>query len=187
MRGFNQVIVMGNITKDVECKVSAGGAEYASFGIAVNESYKDKSGSKVEKTTFVNAVAFGNTAKVAGNYLRKGSSVFIRGSLQITKKQTQTGENREYASVKVDELVLLSSGNGGKSEAFNPSESLDNYFPKDNTAGYGKGEYANRPYPKGAPTSAPESIREELKGIDPSLDTNFDFGANVDDAPWNIG
>lgn len=189
MRGFNQVIMLGNVTRDVECKVSPKGIEYAQFNVAINESYKDKTGNKVEKTEFINVVAFGQSAKIAGNYLRKGSPVFIQGSLHITKKQSQTGEDREYASVKVDKLELLPSGDGRKSASTNTNESLDSYFPKDTATSNRGGEYANRPFPGSITNSAPESLSEEFMGINQQQDISFNFGANASNVsePWDRG
>lgn len=185
MKGFNQVIIMGNATADVECKVGGSGSEYASFSVAVNDSYKDKSGQKVESVTYINVVAFGATAKIAGSYVKKGTPVFIRGSLIVSKSQTQSGENRTYTNVKIQELSLLPSGSR-KAQGRDANESLDGYFPKDNTQGYGSGEYRNRPYPGGSAPSVPESLSEEFMGIDPGLDTRFDFGDNVksNPQPW---
>lgn len=183
MKGLNCVMVIGNVVRDVELRTSKAGAEYASFTLAISNTYKDREGNKVDSVTYIDCVAFGQTAKVAASYLRKGSPSFVRGSLSITKKLTESGENRTYTSVKVDELILLPDGRGRSQGA--ASESLDGYFPPEKNASNGDRTYSNRPFPGNPGPSAPQSIREEYMGINPELDTSFDFGSNTEEqAPW---
>lgn len=175
MRGYNSVELIGNVTSDVECKVSKSGTEYARFSLAINNSYKDKAGNKVDTVTYVNLVAFGQTAKIAGNYLRKGAPAFIKGSIQVSKKTNEAGESRTETNVKVDELILLSSA-GGRGQV-KPDETLDSYFPESGAPTNAGGEYSNRPFPQRNADAVPQSLREEFMGIDPAMD--FPFGANV--------
>lgn len=193
MRGYNSVELIGNITKDVECKASNGGTKYASFSVAVNQPWKDKvTGEKKESVTFINIMAFGQLAEIAGAYLKKGSPVFIRGSLQIKDGTDNMGAVRSFTSVRASELIMLPGGNANNAPRQASTEQLNQYFPTANTTGqgYGAGEYANRPMPtsyQGNTSSAPESLSKEFMGIDPSLD--FQFGANVQNnepLPWDL-
>lgn len=180
MKGYNCAQIMGNVTRDVECKVSQGGMEYANFSIAVNSVRKDRNtGEKIEDCTYIDVVAFGQTAKIAGNYLRKGSPVFIKGSLLVSTREHMDKTEKNY-SVRVDELILLGNGQGrgqqgmgGMSNSGGFSGTGRNYREgagsTSNSGGfsgteqnYGEGEYANRPYPGSNSNSMPQSLREEF-------------------------
>lgn len=110
MASYNRVILLGNVTRDVEVKHLRSGTAVAEIGLAVNE--KTKRGEEwVEETTFVDVTLWGRTAEVAGEYLSKGSPVFIEGRLKLETWE-QDGQKRSKLKVVCERLQLL----GGKSE-----------------------------------------------------------------------
>lgn len=192
MRGVNEVFLIGNVTKDTECKQGASGNSYARFSIAISKTWFDKqSNSRKESVMFINCVAFGKTAEIAGKYLTKGTLVYVKGSLSVNKFTGQDGVAKVTTEVIVNDLTML-GGKASNSEN-KPDYQLDNYFPEaTDTPERTKrpkvqDEYTSRPAPvKHEPkTSASAvgdalSLREEFpldNGIDESLDGNlFPFG-----------
>jgi len=101
--GINKAIILGNICQDIEVRWTPNGNAVANFSIATNEEWKDKNtGQKQEKTEFHKVVMFGKLAEVAGQYLRKGSKVYIEGKLQTRKWQNQEGRDVYTTEVVVD-------------------------------------------------------------------------------------
>jgi single-strand DNA-binding protein len=112
-RGVNKVILIGNLGKDPEVKYMPSGDAVCNFSVATTDSWNDKtSGDKVEKTEWHNVVMFKRLAEVAGEYLRKGSQVFIEGKLQTRKWQDRDGNDRYTTEVKADQMQML-GGRGG--------------------------------------------------------------------------
>ena len=114
-RGINKVILVGNLGKDPEMKYTASGAAIANITVATSESWNDKqTGEKVEKTEWHRVVFFRRLAEIAGEYLRKGSQVYIEGKLQTRKWQDQNGQDRYTTEVVGDEMQMLGSRGGGE-------------------------------------------------------------------------
>jgi single-strand DNA-binding protein len=112
-RGVNKVILVGNLGKDPEIKYTASGAAIANLTIATSESWNDKqTGEKVEKTEWHRVVAFQRLAEIMGEYLRKGSQVYIEGKLQTRKWQDQSGADRWSTEVVANEMQMLGSRGG---------------------------------------------------------------------------
>ena len=110
MRGVNKVIVVGNLGKDVEMKYTASGAAIANLTVATSESWNDKqTGEKVEKTEWHRIVAFQRLAEIMGEYLTKGSQVYIEGKLQTRKWQDQDGKDRYTTEIVASEMQMLGS------------------------------------------------------------------------------
>ena len=115
-RGVNKVILVGNLGKDPEIKYTASGAAIANLTLATSESWNDKqSGEKVEKTEWHRVVAFQRLAEIMGEYLRKGSQVYIEGKLQTRKWQDQNGQDRWTTEIVANEMQMLGArgGEGG--------------------------------------------------------------------------
>ena len=101
---LNKVNLIGNLGKDPEIMQ---GCEGVKFSIATTEKWKDKNGEKQEKTQWHNVVAFGELKKnLITTYLQKGSKVFIEGSIEYNKKETD-GEVKHYTSIKMEKIVFL--------------------------------------------------------------------------------
>lgn len=115
MASFNKVILLGNLTRDVEVRKTSGNTSCAEIGLAVNRHWFDKSANqKREETTFVDVTLWGRDAEVAGEYLAKGRPVLIEGRLQLdTWDDKQTGQKRSKLRVVCERMQLIG---GGKSE-----------------------------------------------------------------------
>lgn len=112
-RGVNKVILVGNLGKDPEMKYTASGAAIANITVATSESWNDKqTGEKQEKTEWHRVVFFRRLAEIAGEYLRKGSQVYIEGKLQTRKWQDQNGQDRYSTEVVANEMQMLGSRGG---------------------------------------------------------------------------
>lgn len=112
-KDLNQCNFIGRLGKQVEIKFTAGGAAVANFSIACSDNYKDKQGQKVEQTNWINIVVFGKLAEICGEYLKKGSQVFISGK-QVTRKwQDQSGQDRYSTEIVADTMQML----GGRSDS----------------------------------------------------------------------
>ena len=119
-RGVNKVILIGNLGVDPEVRHTANGNAVTNLSLATDESYKDRNtGQMVPKTEWHRIVMFGKIAEVAGQYLRKGSKVYIEGKLQTRKWQDQSGQDRYTTEIVVDingQMQMLDSrgGDGGQ-------------------------------------------------------------------------
>ena len=112
-RGVNKVILVGNLGKDPDMKYTANGAAIANITVATSESWTDKqSGEKKEQTEWHRVVFFRRLAEIAGEYLRKGSQVYIEGKLQTRKWQDQNGQDRYTTEIVGSEMQMLGSRGG---------------------------------------------------------------------------
>lgn len=103
MSGVNKVIIIGNLGKYPEVKYSASGVAVTNFSVGVTEQWKDKNtGEKKQLTEWVRVVVFGKLAEISGEYLRKGSQVYIEGKLRTRKWQDQSGQDRYTTEVLVN-------------------------------------------------------------------------------------
>ncbi len=118
---YNKVILMGNLTRDVEIRYSQGGSAIGSTGIAVNRKWKSPSGESKEEAMFVDLTLFGRTAEIANQYLRKGSQVLIDGRLSLDQWTAQDGSKKSKHAVVVENLQMVGSKNDSGSEGSNYS------------------------------------------------------------------
>ena len=116
-KGINKVIIVGNLGSDPEVRYMQNGAAVAGFSVATSESWKDKStGEAKESTEWHRVVLFGKLAEVAGQYLSKGSQVYIEGQLKTKKWQDQQGQDRYTTEVVVQGFNGVMQMLGGKSQ-----------------------------------------------------------------------
>ena len=112
-RGVNKVILIGNLGRDPEVRYSPNGSAVANVTLATSESWKDKnSGEKQEKTEWHRVVFFGRLAEIAGEYLKKGSQVYVEGRLQTRKWQDKEGHDRYTSEIMADGMQMLGSRAG---------------------------------------------------------------------------
>ncbi len=112
-RGINKVILVGNLGADPETRYTPGGSAVTNIRIATSESWKDKqTGEQQERTEWHRVVFFGRLAEIAAEYLRKGSQVYVEGSLRTNKWQGQDGQDRYTTEVIANEMQML-GGRGG--------------------------------------------------------------------------
>lgn len=113
---FNKVMLMGNLTRDVEIRHTSGNTAVGNFGLAVNRRFKTQSGEQREEVTFIDCEAWGRTAEVMSQYLSKGRSVFIEGRLKLDQWEDRNGGGkRSKLSVVVENFQFVDSGQGGNS------------------------------------------------------------------------
>jgi single-strand DNA-binding protein len=115
MASFNKVILMGNLTRDPELRVTPKGTAVCQIGVAVNQSYKDKDGNAREETTFVDVDVFGRQAEVIAKYLTKGRPILVEGRLKLDSWETKEGEKRSKLKVVLENFQFV--GSRGDSEA----------------------------------------------------------------------
>ena len=117
-RGVNKVILIGNLGADPETKSMPSGTQVANIRVATSESFKDKQTNEwQERTEWHNVAMFGRLAEVAGEYLRKGSQVYIEGRLRTRKWQDKQGNDRYSTEVIASEMQMLGGRGGGAGAA----------------------------------------------------------------------
>ncbi|MBL4783575.1 MAG: single-stranded DNA-binding protein [Porticoccaceae bacterium] len=141
-RGINKVILIGNLGQDPETRYMPSGGAVTNLTIATSESWKDKqTGQPQERTEWHRVVFFNRLAEIAGEYLKKGSKVYIEGSLRTRKWQDKsTGADRYTTEIVASEMQMLDSRGGGEGMG----------------GGQGGGQYA----PQGAPAAQPQRAQQ---------------------------
>ena len=120
-RGLNKVMIIGNLGQDPDVKFLPSGDAVCNISVATDESYKSKEGQKVEKTEWHKVTMFGKLAEISGEYLRKGSKVYIEGKLETRKWQAQDGTDRYSTDIKAFQMQMLDS-KGDQSSAQKPPQ-----------------------------------------------------------------
>src|SRR4051794_21811693 len=116
-KSVNKVILLGNLGKDPEVKYTPQGTAVAKFTLATNERYKDKEGNWQDRTEWHNLVAWQRTAEIVGEYLKKGSSVYVEGALRTNSwDDKETGQKKYRTEIIVNELVMLGRAQGSGEE-----------------------------------------------------------------------
>ena len=113
MASYNKVLLMGNLTRDIELKSTASGQSVANLGLAVNRRFRTQDGDNREEVTYVDCEAWGRQAEVMHQYLAKGRPVFIEGRLKLDQWQDQNGQNRSKMRVVVENFQFIDSRGGG--------------------------------------------------------------------------
>lgn len=114
-RGINKVILVGNLGNDPEVRYANNGSAIANISIATTDSWKDKNtGEQQEKTEWHRVVMFNRLGEIAGEYLKKGSQVYIEGRLQTRKWQDQSGQDRYTTEIVANEMQMLGGRAGGE-------------------------------------------------------------------------
>lgn len=130
-RGVNKVILVGNLGKDPEVKYMPNGTAVANATLATSETWKDKqTGEQREKTEWHRITFYRRLAEIAGEYLRKGSKVYIEGRLQTRKWQDQSGQDRYTTEIIADQMQMLDSRGGGSTGYEAPSQSQQSHQPQ---------------------------------------------------------
>ena len=127
MKGINKVILVGTLGKDPEVRFTAGGDAVATISVATSESWKDKqSGEKKEKTEWHRVIFWRRLAEIVGEYLKKGSAVYIEGKLQTRKWQDKSGDDRFTTEIVAHEMQML----GGKTQGSQPQKPTQKPAPQ---------------------------------------------------------
>ncbi len=162
-RGVNKAIIVGNLGSDPEMRYMPNGTAVTTISVATSETWTDKqTGQPQERTEWHRIEAFGKLAEIMGQYLRKGSQVYIEGSIRTDKWQDQSGQDRYSTKIRADQMQMLGSRQGGTAEF--------NQAPQANAA----------PQAAQQNTQAPNQF-EKKKFETPQIDNDDDFG---DDIPF---
>ena len=119
-RGLNKVMIIGRLGQDPETRYMPSGDAVCNLSVATDESYKNKEGQKVEKTEWHRVSMFGKLAEIAGQYLTKGSQVYIEGKLETRKWQAQDGSDRYTTEIKAFSMQMLDSKGSGQPQQSAP-------------------------------------------------------------------
>ena len=120
-RGYNKVMLIGNLTRDPELRYTPSNTAVADLGLAVNRTYQDKSGTKQEDVTFVDVTVWGRTAENCSHYVSKGAPVFIEGRLTLDQWENDDGQKRSKLKVTAQRVDFL----GGGSNTVQQSEGVE--------------------------------------------------------------
>ena len=162
---LNKAMIIGNLTRDPEVKNTPSGQTVASFSVATSFSWTDQSGQKKENVEFHNIVAWRRLAEICGQYLKKGSKVYIEGRLQTRNWQDKnTGAKMYRTEIIAENMIMLSSSQGAAGRNFSQS-------------GSGRGNF-NIPRP-GNSYEQPSSPAEPVINVD--APTYNPVGSNVDE------
>ncbi len=169
-RGINKVILVGNLGADPEVRYMPSGGAVTSLSLATSESWTDKNtGQKQERTEWHRVTLFNRLAEIAGEYCKKGSQIYIEGSIRTDKYQDkQTGEDRYSTQVIGREMQLL----GGR------GESTGDFAPRQNTGQQGGGA-SNGGYNNRAQGNAPQGSASQGQPVPAAAGADFD-----DDIPF---
>lgn len=141
-RGVNKVILIGNLGKDPEVRYMPSGGAVTNVTIATSESWKDKqSGEQQERTEWHNVVFFNRLAEIAGEYLKKGSKVYVEGSLRTRKWQDKEGKDRYTTEIVAGEMQMLDSRGGGGGGSAQAREGDSGSWQKEAPATESAGEF----------------------------------------------
>ena len=161
-RGVHKVILVGNLGQDPEVKYTPGGAAITNKSIETSDSWKDKNtGQMQEKTEWHRVVFFGKLAEIAGEYLRKGSQVYVEGKLQTRKWQDKQGQDRYSTEVVVDGFNGVMQMLGGRGEGIAPmGGGRPQQAPQGMNQGQQQGQQgyqqqSHQPHPSGQQAPAP--------------------------------
>ena len=127
MASFNKVILMGNLTRDPETRVTATGLTICKLGLATSRSFTTKDGERREETTFVDIDAFGKQAEVITKYFRKGKPILIEGRLKLDQWESNEGQKRSKMSVVMETFQFV--GNRDDNDSTNNSGAYEQRSP----------------------------------------------------------
>ena len=155
MASVNKVILIGNLGRDPETRYTTGGDAVTTLNIATSEQWKDKSGEKQERTEWHRVVLFARLAEIAGEYLKKGRSVYIEGRLQTRKYTDKDGVEKYSTEIVGDRMQLLGGREGGGASGGEAEFAGA-------TAGGGRRESAAGSAPKGGAKKNTEDFDDDI-------------------------
>ena len=156
---FNRIVLVGNLTKDIELRYTQSGAAIGSCGIAVTRKYT-LNGEKREETCFIDITFFGKQAEIANQYLSKGSKLLVEGRLKFDQWTDNNGQNRSKHTVAVENMEMLGDGQ---------------------RAGNNQGGYSNQRPQQGAPKKPQQ---QKLPADDYEIDVDADKYDNDETIPF---
>lgn len=126
MASFNKVMLIGNLTRDVELKYTPSGKAIADIGLAINHNWKNDAGEKMESVTFVDVTLWGRVAEIVAEYCKKGRPLFVEGRLELDQWDDKTtGQKRSKLKVVGENIQLLGSGGDAKGQGAPSGKAAD--------------------------------------------------------------
>ncbi|MBP6115886.1 MAG: single-stranded DNA-binding protein [Neisseriaceae bacterium] len=163
----NKVILMGNLGRDPEVRYMPNGDPVANFSIATSEQWRDKSGERVTRTEWHNITLYRRLAEIAGQYLKKGSMVYIEGRIQSRKYTGKDGAERTAYDIIGNEMKMV----GGRSDSSGGGDqggySQEQYAPQN--------DYQSAPQAQSAPPAAPRRMESKPAPVMDDLDDDIPF------------
>ena len=183
-KGVNKVILVGNLGQDPEVRYMPNGNAVANLTLATSESWKDQAGQLQERTEWHRITMYRRLAEIAGEYLRKGSQIYVEGKLQTRKWQDQQGQDRYTTEIIADQMQMLGGGKGAQS-----GQSEDGYQAQPRQAApqgnqnYNQAQpsYQKMPNQGGANQGGYNQAPMGQKNQPPMAEPDFDFD---DDIPF---
>ena len=177
MASVNKVIIVGNLGRDPEMRTFPSGDQVANVTIATTDKWKDKQSGEMKEATEWHRVVFnGRLAEIAGQYLRKGSAVYVEGSLRTRKWQDKEGQDRYTTEIRAEQMQMLGSrqgsGGGGGGESYGGGGG----------GGYSGGDDFDQAPRQSAPRQAPSRPAPAPQSAPPS--SSGGFGGMDDDIPF---
>jgi single-strand DNA-binding protein len=168
-RGINKVILVGNLGNDPEVRYSQSGSAITTISVATSESWKDKNGEQQERTEWHRVKFFNRLAEIAGEYLKKGSQVYIEGALRTEKYTDKNGVDKYSTDIIANEMQMLGGkgGSGGEGGGERPQRSGGGSYQK----GGGSGDRGGSSAPRGGGNAPTPSSRND----DPFPDDDIPF------------
>ena len=163
---YNKVILVGNLTRDIEMKYTQGGMAIAKTAIATSRKFKSNTGEQKEEVCFVDITFFGRSSEIANQYLRKGSKILVEGKLVFEQWSDQNGQKRSKHGVTVDVMQMLDSkSNAPSNEPMqNTQQESNTYAPKQTPAQtYNNSSQTQQ---NNSSTNVDEKIMSEIDDID---------------------
>jgi single-strand DNA-binding protein len=167
---FNKVILVGNLTRDIELRYTPSGTAVGNTGIATSRKFKSADGQQKEEVCFVDLTFFGRTAEIANQYLRKGSKVLVEGRLKYDTWEDQNGGRRSKHSITVENMTMLDSKGSGpagdqQGGGYGQQPSGGNYGGGQQGGSYGQQKSYQPPQQQNGPASG-SPAGEKIPEID---------------------
>lgn len=169
MYSLNRAEIIGNVTRDIESRVTPNGQSVASFSVATNRRWKDKDGNNQEATEFHNVVAWGKLAELMSQYVHKGSKIYIQGRLQTRQWEGQDGGKRNRTEIVMEDFVFLT-----------PKSADSEGYPIKSSAPVSSGPVEIEEFQEESKTKKDDK-KTESKKDEPD---NSDEEINLDDIPF---
>ncbi len=167
MASVNKVILVGNLGRDPETRYLPDGGAITNISIATTDKYKNKQGEMVETTEWHRIAFFGKLAEIAGEYLKKGSQVYVEGKLRTRKWQDKDGADKYSTEIVADAMQML-GGRGGAGGGAAMDEGGGNYAPRESSGGgrsaggYGGGNARSSSGAARTPAPAPKGGFDDM-------------------------
>ncbi len=169
---YNKLLLIGNLTRDVELRYTQSGTAIGKFGLATNRKWKDRAtGEDREEVMFVDISVFGRSAEIANQYLSKGRRVFVEGRLVLDRWTDQNGQPRSKHSINADTVQFLDSKGSGGGSGGGGQDEYSNYG-----GGYGGNDYGSGGgyAPPAQPNTPPAQSAPAQRPTPPQVDIQDD-------------